>query len=426
MAVPPAGSTVNARCVAAPGRMLNAVLACPDTPVAAAVSVYPVPLLSMDRLEKVAIPAVAATVRVPESAPPAGFVPIATVTVPVNPVAVLPKASRAVTCTAGVIAVPAVVATGCTVKTSCAALAGVMLNAVLAAAPVPLAVALSVYPTPALSTLKPGKPATPATAARDTVPDSDPPPALLPMAMVTVPVKVVTVLPRLSCAVTCTAGVIALPAAVFPGWTVNTSRVAAAAVTANPMLVVTASPVLDAVSVYPVPVLSMFSVPNVATPLTAACVVVPDSVPPPALLPIATVTLPVNPLAVLPNWSRAVICTAGVMGAPAGTSVGCTVKASCFAAAGVIANGPLVVVSPVADAVSVYPLPTLSMLNVENDATPFTAAMVTVPESVPPPALLAMETVTLPVKLVIVLPSASCALTCTAGVMAAPATALLG
>ncbi|PYO79882.1 MAG: hypothetical protein DMD67_01730 [Gemmatimonadetes bacterium] len=66
------------------------------------------------------------------------------------------------------------------------------------------------------------------------------------------------------------------------------------------------------------------------------------------------------------------------------------------------------------------------MLNVENDATPFTAAMVTVPESVPPPALLAMETVTLPVKLVIVLPSASCALTCTAGVMAAPATALLG
>ncbi|PYO97626.1 MAG: hemagglutinin, partial [Gemmatimonadetes bacterium] len=68
--------------------------------------------------------------------------------------------------------------------------------------------------------------------------------------------------------------------------------------------------------------------------------------------------------------------------------------------------------STVADAVSVYPLPTLSMLNVENDATPFTAAMVTVPESVPPPALLAMETVTLPVKLVIVLPSASCALTC--------------
>src|SRR5438552_11401350 len=74
--------------------MLNAVLACPDTPVAAAVSVYPVPLLSMDRLEKVAIPAVAATVRVPESAPPAGFVPIATVTLPVNPVAVLKGVAR--------------------------------------------------------------------------------------------------------------------------------------------------------------------------------------------------------------------------------------------------------------------------------------------------------------------------------------------
>src|ERR1700756_1065389 len=97
----------------------------------------------------------------------------------------------------------------------------------------------------------------------------------------------------------------------------------------------------------------MLSVPNVATPATAACVVVPDSVPPPALLPIAAVTLPVNPVATLPNASSAATCTAGVMGETAETSVGRTVKASCLAAAGLIANGPLVVVSPVADAVSV-------------------------------------------------------------------------
>src|SRR5438094_3986718 len=97
----------------------------------------------------------------------------------------------------------------------------------------------------------------------------------------------------------------------------------------------------------------MLSVPNVATPATAACVVVPDSVPPPPLLPIATDTLPVNPVATLPNASSTVTCTAGVMGEPAETSVGCVVKASCLAAAGLIANDPLVVVSPVADAVRV-------------------------------------------------------------------------
>ncbi len=97
----------------------------------------------------------------------------------------------------------------------------------------------------------------------------------------------------------------------------------------------------------------MLRVPNAATPATAACVVAPDSVPPPALFPITAVTLPVNAVATLPNASCAVTCTAGVIGEPAGTSDGCVVNASCLAAAGVIANGPLVVVSPVADAVRV-------------------------------------------------------------------------
>src|SRR5204863_207717 len=58
---------------------------------------------------KVAIPAAAATGIVPWSAPPDGLLPITSDTLPVNPVAVLPKASRAITLTAGIVA-PACVA----------------------------------------------------------------------------------------------------------------------------------------------------------------------------------------------------------------------------------------------------------------------------------------------------------------------------
>src|SRR5438094_10134176 len=81
--------------------------------------------------EKVATPATAAWVRVPASVPLLGFVPIATVMFPVNPVAVLPFPSWAVTSTAGVIAVAAVVVLGCTQNTSAVAVPAVMLNAAL-------------------------------------------------------------------------------------------------------------------------------------------------------------------------------------------------------------------------------------------------------------------------------------------------------
>src|SRR5438046_9520625 len=80
---------------------------------------------------KLATPATAATVLVPDKVPVLGFVPIATVIFPVNPVAVLPLPSWAVTSTAGVIAVPAVVVLGCTLNTNAAAEPAVMLNAVL-------------------------------------------------------------------------------------------------------------------------------------------------------------------------------------------------------------------------------------------------------------------------------------------------------
>ena len=65
-------------------------------------------------------------------------------------------------------------------------------------------------------------------------------------------------------------------------------------------------------------------------------------------------------------------------------------------------------------------------LNVEKVATPFTAATVVVPARVPLAGLVPIATVMLVVAVVTVLPCASWTATCTAGVFAAPATALLG
>src|SRR5438445_138255 len=139
--------------------MLNAVLVALPAPVA--VSVYPVPTLSIDSPANVATPPDAAWVAVPDKAPPDGLVPMASVTLPVNPVAVLLLASSAVTCTAGVIAAPADVVLGSTENTSCVAVPAVMLNAVLVALPAPVAV--SVYPVPTLSIDSPANVAPPRT-----------------------------------------------------------------------------------------------------------------------------------------------------------------------------------------------------------------------------------------------------------------------
>src|SRR6185436_6655235 len=83
----------------------------------------------MDRLENVATPLAAATVSVPDSAPPPGLVPMATVMLAVELVTVLSKASRTVTWTAGAIATPATAFAGWTVNASLVAAAGLMLNA---------------------------------------------------------------------------------------------------------------------------------------------------------------------------------------------------------------------------------------------------------------------------------------------------------
>src|SRR5947208_1988030 len=87
----------------------------------------------------------------------------------------------------------------------------------------------------------------------------------------------------------------------------------------------------------------MLSPGNVATPATAATVVVPERVPLPGFAPSAIVTLPVKPVAVFPCPSSAVTCTAGVIAAPAAVFVGWTQNPSCVAAPAVMLNGVVVV-----------------------------------------------------------------------------------
>ena len=87
----------------------------------------------MESVEKLASPAVAATVAVPDNVPLPGLVPIATVMLAVELVTVLPNESCTATCNAGAIAAPAVAFVGCTAKANWEAAAGVMLNALLVA-----------------------------------------------------------------------------------------------------------------------------------------------------------------------------------------------------------------------------------------------------------------------------------------------------
>src|SRR6058998_2637484 len=89
-------------------------------------------------------------------------------------------------------------------------------------------------------------------------------------------------------------------------------------------------------------------------------------------------------------------------------------------------NGADVPLRPPPDVASVYPTPAFSMLRSGNVATPLTGATVVWPASAPPPALLAIATVMFSVKLATALPSASWAVTCTGGLIAAPAVAVRG
>src|SRR6266542_1841731 len=127
------GCPVNTSCTAAPALTSKPVLTTPATPLADAVSVYAVPVLSTRKFENVAIPATAATVVVPLSVPLELPVPgvSASVTLGLADPTVLPSASCTATGTAGLIVAPAMVALGWTVRTSFAGGPALTLNVVL-------------------------------------------------------------------------------------------------------------------------------------------------------------------------------------------------------------------------------------------------------------------------------------------------------
>src|SRR5256885_14558857 len=91
---------------------------------------------------------------------------------------------------------------------------------------------------------------------------------------------------------------------------------------------------------------------KLATPPTAAWVGVPDSAPPPGLLPMASVTFAANPVAVFPKLSRAVTWIAGVIAAPAGVLPGWPGETRGLAAAGGVADGVVGAVSVVPPSVA--------------------------------------------------------------------------
>src|SRR5512145_3099837 len=93
----------------------------------------------MLKLGKAATPPTAETVTLPERVPPAGLLPIATVTLPTKFGTRLPWASQADTSTCGAIVTPAVAELGCTVNASWVAAPGVTLKEALVAPVTPSA-----------------------------------------------------------------------------------------------------------------------------------------------------------------------------------------------------------------------------------------------------------------------------------------------
>ena len=243
--VPPPGCVVYPSCEAAPAVTLNVLLVALVSPVLVIVRVYPLPDLLIDRSPNVATPLLAALDTVPDSAPPPGFVPIATLTFALLVVTVLLLASCTVTTIAGLIAEPATTAVGCCVYTTLVAAPATIVNVLLTAVVRLVPVALRVYPAPDLSILQPAKVARPATAALafavqvSTAPDV-PVPAVI--ANVTVAVLDV-VFPNASCTATIGCVVHAIALVPPPGCWVKASFAAAAALTvtvAVPVLVTSA------------------------------------------------------------------------------------------------------------------------------------------------------------------------------------------
>ena len=133
----------------------------------------------------------------------------------------------------------------------------------------------------------------------------------------------------------------------------------------------------------------------------------------------ATVSLPVKPVATFPSASFAV--TVNSNPAPAVTvKGGCEAIDSCVAAPGKTEIELLVAdVSVPLVTASVYPLPVRFKFKPENVAMPLVALALNEPLSVPPGGPLAKESVSLPLKLVAIFPSASLAVTVSANALPA-------
>src|SRR5687767_8830237 len=181
------------------------------------------------RLPKAATPDTALTVVVPERVDPPGLLSSATVMARVSPVTVLPNASCTATRTGGAMGVFTEALDGCTVKASRVGAPALTLKAAEEAPVSPAALPERVYPAAARSTDKSLKTATPALAERVSVPERVPPAGLERRARVMELVAVGTVLPKASCTVTSTDGLMKAPATTLEGWTVKASRLGAPA-----------------------------------------------------------------------------------------------------------------------------------------------------------------------------------------------------
>src|SRR5512146_3599954 len=165
---------------------------------------------------------------------------------------------------------------------------------------------------------------------------------------------------------------------------------------------------------------------NVATPFTADTVVVPDSVPPPGLVPIATVMLALDVVTRLPVPSSTSTWTAGENATPATALVGWVANASRTAPPGWTSNGALSTdVNPTEVASIVYPVPARSTARSPKLASPLIASRVSVPDSTAPVGFAFSASEMVVVELVR-FPYASCTSTSTGGEIVPPATALAG
>src|SRR5438093_645936 len=217
-----------------------------------------------------------------------------------------------------------------------------MLNELLVAWVSVAEVSVSVWPVPTLSIVRFANVATPFTAFTGPLPDSVAPPAL-PRAREIAPVKLGTVFPDASRAVTVTAGVIATPTCVLLGCTPNARCVAGGggpAVMLNELLVEIGRASGRERGVYPVLAVSFVRYTNVGTPCSAVTWPLFDSVAASAFgqaREIGRVLLG----SVFPDASRAVTVTAGVIATPTCVLLGCTPNARCVAGGG----GPAVMLN---------------------------------------------------------------------------------